>query len=177
MASDDKQSSSGGGILGFVTVLVMLSLMGGGAGFSLKFVVLGDALKSDLTEVGAINKNETEDGRTADAGGGQLAKPSSDTSKESLIMLEPIVATLAKSEGARIRIEASLIFTENSKVDRGMLLREVAQDFVVFLATTTLVQIQSASGLEYLREDLTELVQLRSKGSARGLVIKTLMVE
>ena len=77
----------------------------------------------------------------------------------------------------RLRLESAVVFNEVSKVDRSVLLREMAQELVTFIRTVKLAHIESASGIEYLREDLTELIQLRSKGLARGLVIKSLIVE
>ena len=165
MAGSEKQTSSSGGTMGFLVVLLVLAVLGGGAGFSLKFMMPGgEKTGSEVKSIGADADNHG-------------AKSGTDSSKELLMALEPIVVTLAESKGARLRIEASVIFAEASKVDRGLLLREMAQDLMTFLRTTTLAQIETASGLEYLREDLGELVQLRSKGSARGIVIKALMVE
>jgi flagellar protein FliL len=175
MAGSEKHTPPTGGTMGFLAMLLVFAMLGGAAGFSLKFVMPGgEKTGSDATKSDASHEAVKPSGTDADKPG---AKSGTDPSKELLMALEPIVVTLAESKGARLRIEASVIFVEVSKVDRGLLLREMAQDLMTFLRTTTLAQIETASGLEFLREDLAELVQLRSKGSARGIVIKALMVE
>ena len=179
MADASKNAASGGGTLGFAVVLLVLAASGAGAGFSLKFVMPNGSARSEASTSNAGGKEEMHSGTSAL--GAESEKPTARTEREigndQLVALEPIVVTLAEPKGVRLRIEASVIFAKASKEDRGLLMREMTEDLMAFLRTTPLAQIETASGLEYLREDMTELVQLRSKGGARGLVIRALMVE
>ena len=54
---------------------------------------------------------------------------------------------------------------------------EIAGDILAFLRTTSLSQIQGAAGLQNLRDDLNERVAIRSGGSVKELVIRTLVVQ
>ncbi len=179
MADASKSAASGGGSLGFAVVLLVLAVAGAGAGFSLRLLMPNAAAGSETNASNSVRKDASHG--QAGTAGADGEKPAAKTEREigndQLVALEPIVVTLAEPKGVRLRIEASVIFAKASKEDRGLLMREMTEDLMAFLRTTTLEQIETASGLEYLREDMTELVQLRSKGRARGLVIKALMVE
>ena len=50
------------------------------------------------------------------------------------------------------------------------------EDILAYVRTLTLEQIQGASGLESLRDDLNERAQLRSDGKVRELLIEMLVV-
>jgi len=54
---------------------------------------------------------------------------------------------------------------------------EVSNDFVAYLRTVNAAQIEGAQGLEYLTDDLTDIVRVRTHGAADRLVIKGLVVE
>ncbi len=54
---------------------------------------------------------------------------------------------------------------------------EITGDVLAFLRTLTLSQIEGASGLRQLREDLNERVAIRSSGRVRELIIQTLVVQ
>ena len=58
-----------------------------------------------------------------------------------------------------------------------ILLKTMSEDLMSFLRTVPLSHIESAVGLEYLREDLSEIARLRSKGRARAVVLRSLVVE
>jgi flagellar protein FliL len=165
----DQKDKAGGGIVGFVTAVLLMTGVGAGAGFSLKFIQPVQETKAHQTAQGHDPAGEQGDKKTAPAQG--------EPATTQILPLEVIVISLAEPKGVRLRLESAVIFSEVSKVDRSVLLREMAQDLVTFIRTVKLAHVESASGIEYLREDLTELIQLRSKGLARGLVIKSLIVE
>lgn len=179
MAGDTKRASSGGEGMGFIAALLVLVFAGAGAGYSLSLLMPAAAPKSEASNSNASRKvREQEEAKASGANGAaQLSKPESGAAKEQLMALEPILVTLAGSKGNRLRIEVAAILAAGSKSDHGVLMREMTEDLMVFLRTITLAQVETATGLEYLREDMSELVQLRSRGLARGLVIKALIVE
>jgi hypothetical protein len=45
------------------------------------------------------------------------------------------------------------------------------------MRTVPLTHVETAAGVEYLREDLTEIARLRSKGRARSIILRSLVVE
>jgi hypothetical protein len=46
-----------------------------------------------------------------------------------------------------------------------------------FMRTLPLTHVASAAGVEYLREDIEEIARLRSKGRARSVILRSLVVE
>lgn len=167
--------SKGGGLGGFIVAMVIVAVVGGGAGFSLKFVLPPrDAVAADVP-AGKAPATGATDAHAAHPE--PPAKQAAEPAAGQVLPLEAIIVSLSAPHGVRLRLESAVLFAEATKTDRGVLLREMAQDFATYLRTVKLAQIETASGIEYLREDLAELVQLRSKGLARGIVIKSLMVE
>lgn len=95
----------------------------------------------------------------------------------SMIRLAPIVTNLARPSEIWVRLEGSLV-VEGVEPERARVLAaEVGSDVMAYLRTLALSQIEGASGLQALREDLAERVRLRSGGKARELVIETLVVQ
>lgn len=174
MAAKAERAASGSGA--FIVAIVLIAVIGAGAGFSLKFVLppreapVVEAAKAKETAAKATEAHQ-------DAHVGASPKLEPEPTGGQLLPLDAIVVSLASPQGTRLRLESFVQFTESSKLDRTELLREIAQDLVLYLRTLKLAQIETASGIEYLREDLAELAQLRSKGHARGIVIKSLIVE
>ena len=58
-----------------------------------------------------------------------------------------------------------------------MLGAQIAGDILAFLRATSLMQLQGVAGLQNLREDLNERVAIRSGGSVKEIVIRTLVVQ
>jgi len=90
--------------------------------------------------------------------------------------LPPIVTNLASSEDAWVRLESAIVFN-NGDTGAELFAGEIRQDILAYLRSVSLAQIQGASGLLHLREDLNERVQLRTKGAVKELVIQTLIVQ
>lgn len=91
--------------------------------------------------------------------------------------LAPIVANLAAPEGARVRIEASLIVGDLGEEEAMLLTSRIGEDVLAYVRTVPLAQLEGASGLKYLREDLNERALIRSGGKVRELVIETLVMQ
>lgn len=173
MAGDAKEKPAG--IMGFVIAVIVMAVVGAGAGFSLKYVM---PAREASTDGGAKSKEGTmPQDEAAAAHADTPVKRDAEPTSGQVMALEPILINLAEPKGVRLRLESAVLFAEVSKVDRSALLRELVQDLAVFLRTVKLAHLETASGVEYLREDISEIVQLRSKGHARGIVIKSLMVE
>jgi flagellar FliL protein len=91
--------------------------------------------------------------------------------------LAPIVTNLASPERTWVRLEASLVMDGEQTAETNMLAGQITEDIIAYLRTVALVQIQGASGFQYLREDLNDRVRVRSGGKVRDLVIQSLIVE
>jgi flagellar FliL protein len=91
--------------------------------------------------------------------------------------LTPIITNLAEPRETWIRLEASLVFDAKAVPIPDVLTGEISGDILAYLRTVTLTQIEGASGLRQLREDLNERVAIRSEGRVRELIIQTLVVQ
>ena len=91
--------------------------------------------------------------------------------------LAPIVVNLAEPPESRMRLQAAIVYDKGALPDANLAAAQVTDDIVAFLKTLTLSGLQGASGLQNLREDLTERASVRSQGKVREVVIETLVVE
>ena len=173
MAADKADARDGGSAAGFVVALVALMVAGAAAGFG--FVEYRGVVKSDAgaAKAAAEMKPLSDCGHDRSDHSGKLTGSISAT----LLPLDPIIVSLDKTRGRAVRLEAHVLYAKAPADDQSSSLKIMAEDIMAFLRTVTLEQIESASGLEFLREDLSELVQLRTNGAARGIVIKGLMIE
>ena len=83
---------------------------------------------------------------------------------------------LAAPDGSWIRLQTAIVYDKNDAPAMELVGRRVGEDILAFVRTLTLEQIQGASGLEALRDDLNERAQLRSDGKVRELLIEMLVV-
>lgn len=91
--------------------------------------------------------------------------------------LEPVVTNLVNPDETWIRLESSIVFTNGALPNPDIAAAEIRQDILAYLRTLSLPQIEGASGLQHLREDLNERASLRSKGLVRELIVETLIVQ
>ena len=90
--------------------------------------------------------------------------------------LAPVVTNLAAPDGSWIRLQTAIVYDKNDAPAMELVGKKVGEDILAFVRTLTLEQIQGASGLEALRDDLNERAQLRSDGKVRELLIEMLVV-
>ena len=149
-------SQNGGGlVMGLIVPLLVLTAVAGGGGW-----VVGTQI--------AANK-------TAAVPGAASASPAADT--RAVRELPPIVTNLAAPEGAWVRLQAAVVYDKADTEKMDVMTGQVVDDTLAFMKTLTLTQLQGASGLQHLREDLNERASLRSDGHIRELMIEMLVVE
>jgi flagellar protein FliL len=113
---------------------------------------------------------------SSEAAGGQAFKGRY-AENATLKALPPIVTNLANPSHTWVRLEASIVIDRTADGDTNALLAGVAEDFVAFLRTVSLQQIEGPSGFQNLREDLGDRLRVRTGGKARDLVIQGFIVE
>jgi flagellar FliL protein len=93
--------------------------------------------------------------------------------------LPPIVTNLFVPEGAWIRLQTSIVYDKKTipESDINVMSAHIADDILAFVKTLSAPQIQGASGLQHLREDLNERASLRSDGHVKELIIETLVIQ
>lgn len=91
--------------------------------------------------------------------------------------LGTVLCNLASPSDVWIRLESSIIVKSGTFANPDAVAAEIRQDILGYLRTVSLAQIEGPSGLSHLREDLTERVQVRSKGQVREFLIEALVVQ
>lgn len=97
-------------------------------------------------------------------------------SARALKELVPVVTNLVSPEGASIRLQTAIVYDRTDAAEMDVIGREVGDDILAFVRTLSLTQLQGASGLQALRDDLNERAALRSGGKVRELLIEMLVV-
>ena len=94
-----------------------------------------------------------------------------------LLDLPTVVTNLGSPQETWIRLEASMLIDPKAAPQSEALSAEISGDILAFLRTTSLSQIQGAAGLQNLRDDLNERASIRSGGSVKELIIRTLVIQ
>lgn len=91
--------------------------------------------------------------------------------------LPAIVTNLTDPPEIRIRLQVAIVYPRASVEEPAVLSAQITDDLVGFLKTLSLTQLQGATGLQNLREDLNERAAVRSQGKVREVVIEALVVQ
>ena len=76
-----------------------------------------------------------------------------------------------------IRLQTAIVYSKADAPQIDVLAAKIADDVLAVVRTLTLAQLQGASGLELLREDLNERASIRSDGHIRELMIEMLVIQ
>jgi flagellar protein FliL len=183
MAEGGEVTEASAGKGGFVIAMLLLAVLGAGAGagFSMTFLnadataVPGNATAAGKQDVGKAAAGKP--GEVSSAAKGAGSGGSGEARNEQIVGLDPILVTLAGPQKSWARIELSVVIEAVEKEDHAPLLKAMSEDLMSFLRTVPLSHVETAVGVEYLREDLSEIARMRSKGRARGVVLRSLVVE
>lgn len=177
MAREEAEEKKGRGTSGNIVVpMLLLAVLGGGAGFGYGLISSGGE------EHQSRNSSALEDGLNPSSeeratGGVSAQGRSGDWRKEELVPLQPLIVRMGGGAGKWLRLEGAIAFSAPSKEDRGQVVSQVGEDLMLFLGSTRLEQIASPTGLEFLRDDMNEIVRSRTDGHASRLILKSLVVE
>ena len=162
--ADDKprKGSKQGSMLGALVPILVLTLAAGGGG-----ALIGRQIAS---------ATRAADKAAAPAAAKPGKAPDESAPWRALKELSPVVTNLAAPEGAWIRLQTAVVYDKTDAVAVEALVPRVGEDILAFVRTLTLDDIQGASGLDALRDDLNERARLRSDGKVRELLIETLVV-
>ncbi|KUO58500.1 MAG: hypothetical protein APF80_01745 [Alphaproteobacteria bacterium BRH_c36] len=186
-ADDVKKAGLGGALLPFL----VLAILGAGFGIGFKLYFLSPATSE--TKAAVANAEPAQhagkpDGHPEAAHGEKSnlgahgeevnsGQHGAAAGEPFIVSIDPVVTTLAQGPPSWIRLEVSLIFKRQPEENMKTVAAEVSNDFVAYLRTVNAAQIEGAQGLEYLTDDLTDIVRVRTHGAADRLVIKGLVVE
>ena len=167
-------------LLAMIIALVILSVVGGGAGWVVGGMI-APAVKSAKEEAakqeaaaaaakgGGEHKAEGEKGEGEEGGLPHVSTPGA-----GVYQLEPITTNLAYPSDNWIRLEVALLFTDKPDVN---LAEDINQDIIAYLRTVSLQQIDGPRGLQYLKDDIQERVDLRSEGRVTKVMFRTFVIQ
>lgn len=152
------------GRMGMIVGLVLATLVAAGAGAGLGTILAGNIEAAVTAKVKELPE-----------------KPPAPPVKYSgdLVVrdLKPIIANLAAPSTTWIRLETAIIFTNGAVENPDVAASEIEQDLLAYVRTLTLDQLQGASALEHLRDDLNERVAIRTGRAVSELVVKTMVMQ
>jgi len=155
--------SGGPSLMQLIIAIVILTLLGIGAGATLGLKV-ASTMSAPPSE--ATTKAEDPKKNVSPYGGDIEVRE-----------LPAIVTNLAAPADARIRLQASIVFDKKAVSNANILAAEIGGDVLTFMRSSTLSQLQGASGLLHLREDLSERAAIRSNGEVKEFIIEALVVQ
>ncbi|SOE18176.1 flagellar FliL protein [Hoeflea halophila] len=166
MALTDFEEDGGrkkSGLIVTIAIVLVLSLIAGGGGWVVGGIIAPQVKQPEAAQAPEADKKDEKEGDQAET-----------DIRENVVALEPITTNLSYPSDNWIRVEVSLVFTDqpdNELADR------IHQDILAYLRTVSLQQIEGPRGFQYLREDLRERVKLRSEGRVNELLLRTFVIE
>lgn len=152
-----------GGILLTILGVVLVTLIAGGGGGGIG-LYLAAAIEKTVTErIKAVPEKPAPELRYS---GDVVLEP-----------IEPIVTNLGSPAEAWIRLETAIVFPNGALDNPKVTAAEIGQDIVAYARTLTLAELEGASALQHLREDLNERVAVRTGGQVTELVIKSMVIQ
>lgn len=155
--AEPARSGGGGQILAALAVLTPLAV---GTGFALAWLV-HDRIAPPPQAVEASAP----------------AEPLRYAAGATLLRLTPVVANLRAPADVWARVDLALVMEAAEGEDQQRLAAEIAADALAYMRTLELTQIEGASGLQFLREDLSERAATRSQGRVREVILESLVVQ
>ncbi len=146
----------------WLAILVVLTLVAGGAGGG-----LGVTMGSMASVEPESKKVELEAKEPAVAY----------SSGEMIKTLPTVVANLAAPADTFVRLEGAIVIAGEPAPDGELLANKISGDILGYLSSLTLAQIEGPSGLQHLREDLSERASMRSEGQVNEVIIHSLVAE
>ena len=132
-----------------------------------------------VVALGACAGAAFEAARASAPGLGNAAESSAAPPVQSstIVDLPPIVTNLGAPQDTWIRLEGSIIFDPGALPHPDAVAGRIGDDFLAYLRTVSLRQLEGPIGLEDIRQDLNERAAIRSDGKVRAFVIRTLVVQ
>ena len=154
-----------GGMVMTIIGLAVLTLLGAGGGWAVGNMV-APSIRS-ATE--AEQAKEAEAKKKAEGGLPKIA-----TEANNIVVLDPVTSNLAYPSENWIRLEVALMFNGPPDVK---VAEDIHQDILAYIRTISLQQIEGPRGFQYLRDDIQERVDLRSKGRVSKVMFRTFVIE
>lgn len=159
--ASDKSDKAKGSIRDMLAAVAILTVIAGGGGW-----YFGGMFPVERQESASASGKEDKPKR-----GSFESRAIGD-----VVPLQPIITNLGIPQTTWVRLEAALVAKPGHEILPAMA-ANVTDDFLSFLRSVNLMQLQGAAGLAYLRADLEERARLRSEGAVDRVFISALVVE
>lgn len=168
-----------------MVVVLLLTLVGAGAGFAVGSL-LGESTMASAEAVAPPGPASQDTALADDPAGKAKEEPAVQEHEDpeethsddiTLAPFPPVLTTLADPKGKWIRLEGSVMIATGGEKQPELLAEEAGEQILTYLRSVRLSQLQSASGILALRDDIDETVQVLSGGEIRGVLIHGLVVE
>ncbi|MBN9074672.1 MAG: hypothetical protein BGN87_22015 [Rhizobiales bacterium 65-79] len=171
---EEAPAKSGPSLVVQIAVLLVMTVAAVGMGwFSGGY--LNSTRGSEATETGKPTRVDKAHVKTTDkAATKKDGKENTEGEEPSVLPIEAITTNLAAPSDIWVRMELSLVFDGNPDA---AVAEQIHQDFLAFMRTVKLPQVEGASGFQHLKEDLEERARIRSNGRVKKILIKTLLFE
>lgn len=171
------QVEKSGSTVGFVVTLVLLVAIGASLGAAYKIFLTASQTDKERAVTASRTSRTSDDADKSDQEKIAVQSEVPDAPKVTLYDLKPIVTNIAKPKTIWVRLEASLPFEGEPEGDRKVMTANVSLDFLAFLRTVSLADIEGSTGLEYLTDDLSEIARIRTNGKVKRVIIRGFVVE
>jgi flagellar protein FliL len=163
--SNEESKGSKGSVGQLVGALAVVTILAGGAG---AFV----SLRGPHASPSVSATPETA----------QLGQPEEkgQTPEGSALSVEqiPVVITNLKSPtDVWVRLETSMVFERKQNQNPEVVSGQLAADFLAYVRTLNLTDLESPDGLQNLRADLDDRAATRSNGAVKDILIRTLVFQ
>lgn len=159
MADAAIETKKKSGVMGTILVMVGVTLIAAGGGFGVGTFLVG-RIKAAMPAPTAVEA---------------ATKPLPYSGETEVKELPPLVTNLAEPQQAEIRLQTSIVYSKKAVADPALLTAQLSEDFIAYLKTLSMAQLQGASGLQNLRDDLSERATIRSQGKVREVIIEALI--
>ncbi len=171
MSGEEKARGKSGGGKGAMIGFLVSTLVAAGAGAGMGFVLAPKfaAGADHADKAPAVAENGKKEDR--------IAEPYAHDS--TVVKLQPVTTNLREPFRSWVRLEGALIVKgrETDQKTLEELAALVQQDVLAYLRTLALKDLEGASNLTFLRDDLNERARLRSEGRVAEFIILSLVVE
>ena len=175
-AAQTEEPSKGPSLVIQIVLLLVLTVAAIGAGWFSGGMLAGESVPASADARKADGAGEDDGhGGAKKSGHGDDERPMHvGELTPNILLIDTITTNLAAPADIWARLEGSLVFTGSPDA---MTAEAIHQDFLAYLRTVKLHQIEGASGYQHLKEDLAERARIRSGGTVNQILVRTLLFE
>jgi len=162
-AAPPPQPDRKGGMMGLIVALLVSTVVGVGGGAMLAL--------NQVDTIAAVEKKK------AQAPPKKVDEALAWREDSAVTDLDPVIANLASPQEMWIRLEAAIVFKTGEVDDVDRLKAEVTGNILEFVRTMTIGELQGASALAHLRDDLNERTRFQTAGAVEELIIKAMVLQ